>query len=109
MEEVGWSAEDYLWDPYRLMAVEDTSAASLHAATQELGTQPDSLVAPVLPGPAVPSAAASRANKAKCKVLYDFPATAATVVNGVRHQNQCTPGNTWLPNNNELSDCVSAL
>jgi hypothetical protein len=69
MEEAGWSAQDYLWDPYRLMAVEGTSAAALHAATQELGAQPDSLVAPVLPGPAVPSAAASRANNAKCKVL----------------------------------------
>lgn len=61
-EPAGWSGQDYLWDPYRLMAVGDTTQACVGAA------DPDSLVAPVLPGPALPSTAAFRSCRAMCKV-----------------------------------------
>jgi len=78
MEDQGWCATEYAWDPYRLIAVQDASAAALHANAQQLRTQPETLVPPVLPGPALPSAAASRANKAVCKVGTQNGTTAAT-------------------------------
>lgn len=62
--EEGWAPEDYAWDPYRLVAVHASEALSQQ-------TDSESLVPPVLPGPAVPSAAASRANRAMCKVCAE--------------------------------------
>ncbi|WIA37800.1 hypothetical protein OEZ86_014665 [Tetradesmus obliquus] len=48
-EAASWVAADYAWDPHRLVAVQDSSATALHVNTAAGGTQPDSIVPPVLP------------------------------------------------------------
>jgi hypothetical protein len=66
-EGASWSAADYAWDPHRLVAVQDSSAIVLHVNTAAGGTQPDSIVPPVLgvtPAPSERSVSPS----ACCKV-----------------------------------------
>ncbi|KAF6262692.1 hypothetical protein COO60DRAFT_1635691 [Scenedesmus sp. NREL 46B-D3] len=67
VEVASWAAADYAWDPHRLVAVQDSSAAGLHVNTAAGGTQPDSIVPPVLgyvPAPSERSVSPS----ACCKV-----------------------------------------
>jgi hypothetical protein len=64
---VSWSAADYAWDPHRLVAVQDSSATALHINTAAGGTQPDSIVPPVLGATPAPSER-SVSPSACCKV-----------------------------------------
>jgi hypothetical protein len=64
-EAASWVAADYAWDPHRLVAVQDSSA--LHVNTAAGGTQPDSIVPPVLGSTPAPSER-SVSPSACCKV-----------------------------------------
>jgi hypothetical protein len=66
-EVVSWAAADYAWDPHRLVAVQDSSATALHVNTAAGGTQPDSIVPPVLGATPAPSER-SVSPSACCKV-----------------------------------------
>lgn len=72
MEEVpeymSWEANEYAWDPHRLVAVRDSSADSLHMGISAARTQPDSVVPPVLGSTPACSEKAAASPGARCKV-----------------------------------------
>eukprot|EP00775_Hariotina_reticulata_P007110 gene7110-7324_t len=46
-ETAAWNPADYVWDPYRLVAAQGSSATNLHLNVAAAGSQPDSVVPPI--------------------------------------------------------------